>query len=77
VGPYQSLVDDITRRASLQGVLFWPTSQLELIPANGWQDSQHLSIDGAKVFSQWLAQQISSAVREGQLASFSSESQQP
>jgi hypothetical protein len=76
VGPYQSLMDDITRRASLQGVPFWPTSQLGLIPVNGWQDSQHLSIDGAKVFSQWLAQQISSAVREGQLVSFSSESQQ-
>ncbi len=46
---------------------FWQTSQLEIFPADGWHDRYHLNKNGSPVFSQWLAEQMATAVADGQM----------
>ena len=43
-----------------QQISFIPTSQLEIIPGEGWEDPIHLNYSGAKVFSTWLGEHIAS-----------------
>jgi hypothetical protein len=57
----------ITSYARQYGVLYWPAFDLDIIPDDGWYSPGHLNITGAKVFSQWLGEQVGQAVNEGLL----------
>jgi hypothetical protein len=43
------------------------SSELNLIPADGWSDSNHLNKKGVPVYSAWLGEQIGTLVNEQQL----------
>jgi hypothetical protein len=50
------------------GVLYWPTTLLDLIPDEGWNNLNHLNTTGAEIFSRWLGEQIGAAVNSGELS---------
>lgn len=52
----------------LAGVLYWPTTRLDLIPDEGWANLTHLNTTGAEIFSRWLGEQIGQAANQGGLA---------
>jgi hypothetical protein len=54
--------------AAAHGVLYWETTALDLIPADGWHDNVHLKQNGAEILSTWVGEQIGRAVVEGTLA---------
>ena len=64
---YSAWVTMIEAAANSAGVVFWPMVDRALIPADGWQDPQHLNTTGADVFSAWLGDQVGKAVSQGQL----------
>ena len=49
------------------GVPVWLTTDLDLIPADGWGDTYHLHQSGAEIFSRWLGGQVGAAVMAGEL----------
>lgn len=55
---HQRFVEQIAARAAEKKILFVRTSQLELIPDDGWVDYSHLNTKGAQIFSSWLASKI-------------------
>jgi hypothetical protein len=65
---YRAWVSTVDTIARADGVTFWPTYDLALIPANDWQDPQHLNKDGADVFSRWFGDRLGAAVKAGDLA---------
>ena len=40
--------------AAAQGVLYWPTSPLNLIPDPAWANANHVNNGGARLFSRWF-----------------------
>ena len=50
------------------GVPVLTTIDLNLIPDSGWSDTYHLHEEGANIFSQWLGEQVGTAVKTGELA---------
>ena len=58
---------DIQNIARQSAVLFWPTSELNIFPNDGWHDRYHLNYYGGEIFSQWLARQVAQAVADGQI----------
>jgi len=60
-------LNEISRQSREQGILFWPTSHLNLIPDEGWKNSNHMNFRGAQVFSRWLGEKIGDAVNQGKL----------
>jgi hypothetical protein len=65
---YRAWVSTLETITRANGVVFWPTYDLALIPANDWQDPQHLNKDGADVFSRWFGDQLGAAVKAGEIA---------
>jgi hypothetical protein len=64
---YQDFNTDILSLTETNGVLYWPTTHLNLVPKAGWGDLNHLNETGAAIFSEWLGRQIAEAVQNGQL----------
>ncbi|MBI5957240.1 MAG: hypothetical protein HY866_00800 [Chloroflexi bacterium] len=65
---YEQTIQEITDRAEAQGVLFWPTTFVEMgLDNNKWRDLSHLNPAGADLFTAWLAEQIGTAVNEERL----------
>ncbi|RME88187.1 MAG: hypothetical protein D6770_07675 [Anaerolineae bacterium] len=48
----------MSRLTDMHGDLFIPSYGIVSIPENGWLDLRHMNQFGAKVFSQWLADQL-------------------
>lgn len=46
------------------GVPFWKTTELNLIPDNGWFDFGHVNVTGAHAFSTWLGHKVASLEQE-------------
>lgn len=44
--------------AAAAGVVYWPTTRLDLVPADGWMNLNHVNHSGALVMSRWLAGQL-------------------
>ena len=55
---HQRFVEQVSARAEHYKVPFVQTSQLGLIPDDGWVDYSHLNTKGAQIFSNWLASKI-------------------
>lgn len=64
---YQDFNTDILNLTQANGVIYWPTTHLDLVPKAGWADLNHLNDTGAAIFSEWLGRQIGEAVQSGQL----------
>jgi hypothetical protein len=64
---YRRFIDQVNQMARVKAVQFWPTTQLWLIPEDGWVDYSHLNTTGARIFSNWLGEQLGSAVVQGQI----------
>jgi hypothetical protein len=56
-----------TVRAHAGGMLYWTTTDLNLIPDEGFVDSNHLNPRGSALFSRWLGERVGEAVAEGVL----------
>jgi hypothetical protein len=65
---YEKYVEQVGGYAASQGVPFWWTLPLDLIPDDGWYNYSHLNQDGAEVFSVWLGQRLGEAVLRGEIA---------
>ncbi|MEK7440545.1 MAG: hypothetical protein AABZ78_07110 [Chloroflexota bacterium] len=60
---YESLfIEPISGYARSRGVPVWRTQSVldAALPPQGWSDPTHLNVEGAKVFSEWLAKQYAS-----------------
>jgi hypothetical protein len=68
VDVYEDFNRQIESYAAPAGVPYWPTTLLNLIPAEGWDDLSHLNTTGAALFSRWLGDRIGAAVQTGDLA---------
>jgi hypothetical protein len=57
----------ISELVQLRGVPFWASGDQmqELIPDEGWNDTRHLNVQGAKIFSAWLADRLAEDITEG------------
>jgi hypothetical protein len=64
---YQQFNARIAADAVAQGVLYWPTSPLDLIPDPAWANANHVNNGGARLFSQWFGARLGQAVDQGQL----------
>jgi hypothetical protein len=65
---YYRLMGQAAEYARAHEVPVWLTTELHLIPDNGWVgDSHHLHQVGAEVFSAWLGDQVGQAVNAGKL----------
>lgn len=64
---YQRFIDKVSHLAEAYNVLFWQTTTLQMIPDSGWRDYSHLNIEGAKIFSKRLGQQVGQAVLQGKI----------
>ncbi|MBD3307296.1 hypothetical protein GF339_12720 [candidate division KSB3 bacterium] len=64
---YHRTIAETERLARKHGVLFSPTTHLNLIPDEGWKDRHHMNATGAKIFSTWLAERLAEAVQLGYL----------
>jgi hypothetical protein len=64
---YQRFVDRVEALAESRAIPFWHTTQLDLIPADGWHDYVYLNTKGARIFSGWLGEQVGRAVVQGEL----------
>lgn len=58
----QRFIDQVHGMAESRGIPFWQTSQPPLIPQEGWWDYSHLNTVGARVFGEWLGEQVGNAV---------------
>lgn len=58
----------ITEIAARSHTVYWTSGQVEGLPEDGWLDRYHLNAFGSPVFSQWLANQLATAVKSGQIA---------
>jgi hypothetical protein len=64
---YQRFIDTVAEMATSRAVPFWRTTQLDLIPGEGWYDYIYPNTEGAWIFSAWLGEQVGSAVLQGKL----------
>lgn len=55
----------LNKLAKEHQVLYIPNAHLDLIPNNGWRNSNHVNIIGARIFSQWLGKQLGEVVKKG------------
>lgn len=67
---YRWFVDKVEELASLHQVPFWQTEPLDSIPDDGWSDYSHLNVTGAKIFSDWLGEQVGQAEEQGRISIF-------
>jgi hypothetical protein len=67
VKTYQDFNRQIESYAAPAGVPYWPTTLLDLIPLEGWDNLNHLNTTGAEIFSRWLGEQIGAAVNAGEI----------
>jgi hypothetical protein len=58
---------EIERRAKGRNVLFIPTPQSGYTSHKMWNDTIHMSSDGAKKYSQWLGNRIGQEVNKGRI----------
>lgn len=58
VADYNAFLTQVQQLADLDAVPFWKTTELNLIPDNGWFDFSHVNTVGADAFSQWLGHQV-------------------
>lgn len=65
---YQRFIDQVTKLSEEQGVNFWQTEPLDLIPDDGWVDYTHINTKGAKLFSTWLGEQVARAESKGEIS---------
>ena len=64
---YQRFIDQVERIAESKAVPFWQTTELQLIPDDGWHDYVYPNTKGAWLFSAWLGDQLGSAVLRGDI----------
>lgn len=64
---YQLFIDQVEGVARSGMVPFWQTNQKALIPEEGYWDYTHLNTEGARIFSEWLGEQVGRAAMEGTL----------
>jgi hypothetical protein len=55
----------ITRRTGSRNVPFFLTTGLDIVPANGFRDINHMNLRGSQIFSRWLANRVRRAERKG------------
>lgn len=55
---YDRFVEAIVSLTAEKNVQLLRTSNLQLIPDEGWWDRSHMNLIGANIFSQWLAVQV-------------------
>jgi len=55
---YRAFLRAVEGDAAREGVPFWTTTALDLVPANGWADFFHLNQEGAAVFSDWVGRRL-------------------
>jgi hypothetical protein len=67
VNDYQNFLDSVGNIAREYDLSFWTTTNENLIPNYGWADYSHLNTEGAKIFSEWLGEQVGEAVKAGSL----------
>ena len=67
VEAYRDFNRQIESYASPAGVLYWPTTLLDLIPPEGWDNLNHLNTTGAEAFSQWLGDKVGAAINAGEV----------
>ena len=56
-----------TIRAHAGSLPYWTTTSLNLIPDEGFADSNHLNPSGAALFSRWLGERVGEAIEGGVL----------
>ncbi|MEW5872811.1 MAG: hypothetical protein AB1894_26365 [Chloroflexota bacterium] len=54
--------------AARNHTVYWTSDQVEALPEDGWLDRYHLNTFGSPIFSRWLANQLATAVKSGQIA---------
>jgi hypothetical protein len=64
---YARFVDQVASIAESGAVPFLRTGLLQLVPDDGWWDYSHMNTKGAYAFSEWLGEQVGSAVVQGRL----------
>lgn len=75
---YRRVLDRVGDYAATQDVMLWTTSDLNLIPDDGWAEDMHHTNDaGAAVFSRWLGEQVGAAVDEGVIAGLAKQGNVP
>jgi hypothetical protein len=67
VDGHRATIQQIAAMAESGGVPIWLTSDLDLIPADGWSgDVEHMNRRGAIMFSRWLGRRLAEAVEAGE-----------
>jgi hypothetical protein len=64
---FDQYIAEIEPIIAAEGIPFWKTTDLQLIPKEGWWDPSHLNVEGAKVFSDWLGRRVGQAVIQGEI----------
>jgi hypothetical protein len=62
---YEKFTTQVGDHARSEGIPFWRTLSLDLIPADGWLNYSHLNQEGAEAFSEWLGARVGEAVQAG------------
>jgi len=62
---YQRFIEQVSNLAAANGIQFWQTSPLQLIPDDGWVDYCHMNTKGARIFSEWLGRRVGEKVIQG------------
>lgn len=55
---YNAFLAQVQQLADQAQVPFWKTTELDLIPDDGWFDFSHVNIIGADAFSTWLGHKV-------------------
>jgi hypothetical protein len=64
VADYTAFLTQVQQIADEFQVPFWRSTELDLIPDNGWFDFSHMNVIGADIFSQWLGHKIGTFSQE-------------
>jgi hypothetical protein len=64
---YDRFATEVSTLLTTEGITFLRPLAVDLIPENGWWDRSHMNLQGADIFSQWMAEQIARLVAEGEL----------
>ncbi len=65
---HQRFLTQVETLATSHQVPFWQTTSLAMIPDDSWADYSHLNTQGARIFSEWLGQQVAEAENEGEIS---------
>ena len=60
---YNAFLTHVRQLADTYQIPFWTTTELDLVPDNGWYDFGHVNVVGADAFSAWLGHQIGAHIQ--------------